>query len=92
VLVSRIGDQLRLRREETMTELTLAGEGGDRVVGVHPDPAIELLAAGAIQPLRAGRRRRDAEVVGEPRGTEADDQRAAGPQELAPLHARAPFA
>jgi hypothetical protein len=45
------GHQLSLSRVESVTQFTLPGVGSDRTVRIDGEPAIELIAAGAVEPL-----------------------------------------
>src|SRR5689334_720463 len=66
------GDQLHLCGVETLSELALAGVGGDGAVGRDGDPRIELWTAGAVKALSE-----DAtHVVDHARGRKRDDDRA----------------
>ena len=47
-----LGDQLRLRGVQSVAELALAGVCRHAAVGGDGDPRIELIAAGAVEPLR----------------------------------------
>ena len=87
------GDQLRLRGVEPVTELAFAGVGRHVAVGGDGDPRIELIAAGAVEPLRRQPRRvATAEARRrQPRRAEADDERAGAFQKGSALHAFTPL-
>ena len=70
-----LGDQLRLRGVDALTELALAGVGGDAAVGGDRDPRIELprIDVRRLSVERPLRRRRSRSRR---RRAEADDERA----------------
>ena len=78
-----LGNQLRLRREDPLAELALAGVGRDDAVGGDGDPRIEL---GGIDVRGAGAEFALREEI---RGGERDDDRARGFQKIAPRESRA---
>jgi hypothetical protein len=82
-----LGDQLCLRGVQALADLALAGKGGDAAVGIDRDPRVELVAAGAIEPLRIEHARRQAEILRHARHAEADDQRAGAFEEGTAVHA-----
>jgi len=47
-----LGNELRLRRVETLTDLALARERRDAAIGIDRDPPIELIAAGGTERLQ----------------------------------------
>jgi len=83
-----LGDELRLSRQHALPELALAGEGGDRVVGVDSNPRIELpgidvRGASAKLTLTTGAERGKNERFEGSCTGEAHHQRAGGADEIA---------
>jgi hypothetical protein len=90
------GHQLRLRRIEAVTELAFTGVRRHVAVRGNGNPGIELIAAGAVEPLCQHDARLDTEPDEGPRSqarcAEPHHERAGVFQEGSALHAFTPLA
>src|SRR4029079_9638046 len=87
-----LGNELRLCRVQAVSELALPRQRRHAAVRVDTNPAIELGAAGAVQPLRGGARGCHTHLRRQSHRAEGHDQGTAGVKALAAIHALAPFA
>ena len=83
--VELIRHDLRERRHDALSDLHLAGEGGDAAVGVDAQPSVEIaIGLQAPRKLRSHRRRTLREGAGERSERETHRERRSPPEEPAP--------